>query len=159
MHIFMKPGELYVLETPAVISTILGSCVAVTIFNRRLKVGGICHALLPMCPANNGHERFRYVDSAVAYMLRKFGQIGVRRDEMEVKLLGGADVLDRTNGSAISVGQKNVESALEIMRNEDIRLAVSDVGGKLGRKVHFYTDTGRVLLKRIKGIPLIGIPE
>jgi chemotaxis protein CheD len=47
MNIFLKPGALYISEKPAIVSTILGSCIAVTIFNKRLKVGGICHALLP----------------------------------------------------------------------------------------------------------------
>ncbi len=156
MHIFMKPGELYILEQPSIISTILGSCIALTIFNKRLKVGGICHALLPKNPAAQGRDQFRYVDSAVFYMLQQFETIGIGKEEMEVKLLGGADVLDRTDGTTVSVGQKNIETALEIMENEDIKLAASHVGGKFGRKVHFYTHTGKVLLKRIERIPQTG---
>ena len=42
---------------------------------------------------------------------------------------------------------------MEIIKNENLNLSVSDVGGNLGRKIHFYTDTGRVLLKRINRIP------
>jgi chemotaxis protein CheD len=149
MKIFLKPGDLYISDTPVRVSTILGSCVAVTIFNQRLKTGAICHALLPTNP--NGHDAFRYVDSAIAYMLYKFEALGITRNEMELKLLGGADVLERTNTSQ-SVGQKNIETALEIIEQENLNLAVSDTGGSLGRKIHFYTHTGKVLLKRIDSV-------
>jgi chemotaxis protein CheD len=85
-------------------------------------------------------------------MLKKFETIGIKREEMEVKLLGGADVLERMDGNTTSVGQKNMETAIEVIGNENLRLSVSDIGGNLGRKIHFYTHTGEVLLKRITRI-------
>ncbi|MCX5812301.1 MAG: chemotaxis protein CheD [Proteobacteria bacterium] len=152
MRVFLKPGELYISDKPTIVSTILGSCIAVTIFNRRLKAGGICHAMLPRSSFTKGHHEFRYVDSSILYMLNKFETMGIRKDEMEIKLLGGADVIDRMNESMASIGQKNIEIALEVIRNENLQLKVSDIGGKLGRKVHFYTHTGKVLLKRINSV-------
>jgi chemotaxis protein CheD len=130
--------------------------VSVTIHNERLKIGGICHALLPKKRTPNGMGTLRYVDSAISYMLRKFETIGIRKDEMEVKLWGGADVFDHMGGHTKSVGQQNRETALEIIKNENLNLSVSDVGGSLGRRIYFYTDTGRVLLKRINRIPEVG---
>ncbi|MGD0487204.1 MAG: chemotaxis protein CheD [Syntrophorhabdales bacterium] len=150
MKIFLKPGELCVCDRPTQVSTILGSCIAVTIFNQRLRVGAICHALLPKNP--KGHDALRYVDSAISSMLQKLEAMGIGKNEMEVKLLGGADVLERT-GTTQSVGQKNIETALEIITQEDLNLAGSDVGGRMGRKLHFYTHTGMVLFTRIKRIP------
>ena len=157
MNIFLKPGGLYISEEPAIVSTILGSCVSITIYNKRLMIGGICHALLPKGQASNGTGTFRYVDSAISYMLQKFETRGIEKDEMEVKLLGGADVLERMDGHTKSVGQQNRETALEIIRKERLNLKVSDVGGSLGRKIYFYTDTGRILLKRIKSIAEAGV--
>jgi chemotaxis protein CheD len=153
MNIFL---ELYISEKPAIVSTILGSCVSVTIYNKRLMVGGICHALLPGKRTSNGAENLRYVDSAISYMLHRFEMTGVNRDKMEVKLFGGADVLEHMDGHRKSVGQQNRETALEIIRNERLNLCVSDVGGNLGRKIYFYTDTGRILLQRIKRISEAG---
>jgi chemotaxis protein CheD len=150
MNIFLKPGELCICDKPTQVSTILGSCIAVTIFNERLRVGAICHALLPKNP--KGHDALRYVDSAISAMLQKLEAMGIGKNEMEVKLLGGADVLERS-GTTQSVGQKNIEMALEVMKQENLNLTVSDVGGRMGRKVYFYTHTGRVLFKRIRGIP------
>ena len=93
MKIFLKPGEVASATEPARVSTILGSCIAVTIFNQRLRIGAICHALLPKNP--KGHDALRYVDSAISSMLQKFEAMGIGKNEMEVKLLGGADVLER----------------------------------------------------------------
>ena len=89
-------------------------------------------------------------------MLRKFETIGIKKEEMEVKLLGGADVFDRMDGHKKSVGQQNRETALEIIKNEHLNLSVYDVGGNLGRKIYFYTDTGLILLKRINRILKVG---
>jgi len=75
MKIFLKPGELCVCDRPTQVSTILGSCIAVTIFNQRLRVGAICHALLPKNP--KGHDALRYVDSAISSMLQKLEAMGI----------------------------------------------------------------------------------
>lgn len=152
MRVFLKPGDLYISDIPTMVSTILGSCIAMTIFSKRLKMGGICHAMLPKSPYARELSAFRYADSAIFYMLSKFETLGIRKDEMEIKLLGGGDVIDRMNNDSASIGQKNIEIALEIIRNENLHLAVSDVGGKMGRKVHFYTHTGKVLMKRINSV-------
>ena len=138
MKVFLKPGELYISGRPVQVSTILGSCVAVTIFNARLCIGGICHALLPRSSSKDGQNEFRYVDSAVTYMLRTFETLGVEKHELELKLLGGADVLERIDANIISVGKKNVQAALEIMKSEGIRPVVCDTGGTLGER---YTST------------------
>ncbi len=156
MNIFLEPGGLYLSEGPAVVSTILGSCVSVMIYVKRLKMGGICHAVLPRNVRRDGAGTFRYVDSSISYMLQRFETLGIAKDEMEVKLMGGADVFERMNEHTRSVGRQNRETALEIIRSEHLKLSVSDVGGSLGRKIYFYTDTGRVLLQRIKRLPEAG---
>jgi chemotaxis protein CheD len=152
MRVFLKPGELYVSDIPTIVSTILGSCIAVTIYNKRLKLGGICHAMLPRSPFAKEHSVFRYADSSILYMLNKFTTMGIKKDEMEIKLLGGADVIDRINEDTASIGRKNIDIALEIIKNESLHLVISDVGGRMGRKVHFYTHTGKILLKRINSV-------
>ena len=148
-RIYLKPGELVTTHEPAIVTTILGSCVAVTMFSERLGVGSICHAMLPKNPPSNDSDTFRYVDSSILYMIEKFLLAGLRKDEIVVKLLGGADVLDRIDGRAISVGQQNIRQALEIIRREGLNLAACDVGGQFGRKVVFYAHTGRVLLRKV----------
>jgi chemotaxis protein CheD len=153
MKIFLKPGEICISREPAVVSTILGSCIAVTMFNERLKVGGICHALLPERLSSGNADDCRYVDSSILYMLKYLETMGIKRHEVEIKLLGGADVLDIMDEKGPSVGRQNIEKALEMMDTQKLTIARSDVGGKTGRNIRFYTHTGDVLLKRIKRMP------
>ena len=100
-------------------------------------------------------ERFRYVDKSINFMLEKLMDMGVVKSEMEVKIIGGADVLAVSSRGHTTVGKRNIEMALKIIREEGLNLVVSDVGGVLGRKIHFYTHTGKVLLKRLKEVSQI----
>jgi chemotaxis protein CheD len=152
MKVFLKPGEIYIGEKPAEVSTILGSCISVTMFSRRAKVGAICHALLPSGRPSTANEGFRYVDTSILYMLGMLEKKGIRGSELEIRLLGGSDILESTRGNMDTVGRKNIETALRILKGRNLQVRGSDVGGFMGRKVHFSTATGRVLLRRIKGV-------
>jgi chemotaxis protein CheD len=147
-RVFLKPGELAIAETPTRISTVLGSCVAVTFHSPRLKFGAICHAVLPY---GSGSKDFKYVDEAVEHMLDRFAQLGVARHEIEVKLFGGSDVLPKllSRHSPLSVGQQNIAAAKQQLESRGLKLQVEHIGGPLGRKIHFYSHTGEVLLKRV----------
>jgi chemotaxis protein CheD len=149
--VYLKPGDFCHAESPAVVSTILGSCIAVTMFNPGTGIGSICHAMLPRNPSPRCGEIFHFVDSSIFYMIERFRALGVRTGEMEVKLFGGADVLEFRSDNKASVGRQNIEIALETIGEAGLRLIVSDVGGKVGRKLCFYTHTGEVLLKRMAG--------
>lgn len=146
---FLKPGELMITEVPTIVTTVLGSCLAITMFSERCSVGGICHAMLPKGSSARPTEKFRYVDTSILHMVRLFETLGVRKGEIETKVLGGADVLDRADGSSASVGQQNILAALKTIKRVGLTIAASDLGGNLGRKIHFYTHRGLVLMKRI----------
>ncbi|HNT68705.1 MAG TPA: chemotaxis protein CheD [Syntrophorhabdaceae bacterium] len=151
LNVYLKPGELHITEKPTIIATVLGSCVAVVMFNDRTNLAGMCHAMLPFNGGTNGHDPYRYVDSSVAHMLKRFETQGVKRNEIKVKLFGGADVLYyiEEDKERHTVGKKNVTKALEIINSEKLNLLMSDVGGTSGRKIFFFTHTGEILLKRL----------
>jgi chemotaxis protein CheD len=145
--IYLKPGELSVSETPAEVSTVLGSCVAVTFYSPQHLVGAICHAMLP-----HGGEQgsFKYVDGALRYMLDFFDRRGVKRNEIMVKMFGGADMFDAKTTSKIqTVGRQNLEAAQEILQHNRLQVRAKDIGGGRGRKLLFYPHTGEVFLKRL----------
>lgn len=147
--VFLKPGELFTATGPAIVTTVLGSCVAVTMYAERFGYGSICHAMLPRNPPSNKRDTFRYVDSSLFYMIEELRAAGIRNDEIEVKLMGGADVLERLAGGSASVGQQNIRAARDIIQTEGLELAACDVGGEMGRKLVFHAHTGKVFLKRI----------
>jgi chemotaxis protein CheD len=145
--VFLKPGNLYLLPEPAAVTTVLGSCVSITLFHPRLKVGGICHGLLPK---GEGRDDFKFIDCAFRYMLDKFRQMGARELDIRAKLFGGATMF---NGAARpptnSVGTKNVQVAMALIRQEGLNLISADTGGNVGRKIIFYTHSGEVFVKRL----------
>ncbi len=156
----LKPGEMFITDKPCAVSTLLGSCVAVTMFSRRLGVGAICHALLPSCSQNKQcdcrDERFRYVDCSVRGMLEAFKGLGITATEIETKLFGGSDMFLVKDGpdSKASVGRQNIAKAREILTAAVGCVAAADVGGVQGRKIVFYACSGEVFLKRLNRLEL-----
>jgi chemotaxis protein CheD len=149
VRVYLGPGELLIAEEPTIVTTVLGSCVAVTMYTRSKKLGAICHAMLPYAHPNTTSS-FRYVDTALLYMLEFFHQKGIKEADIEAKLIGGGDVLDHISTMSASVGQQNITAALELLEKEGLQLAAKDIGGPLGRKIHYYTHTGKILLSRVK---------
>lgn len=152
--VYLQPGDMYITRRPAIIRTILGSCVGVTFWCARLNAGALCHALLPRIPKTPPNslaltQGYRYVDFAVRDLARQFERIGALRQEVEVKLFGGADVLPltATNPLRPTVGRQNSEAAIVVLRDEGFKVIASSLGGDCGRSIQFYTGTGEVRLR------------
>ncbi|HWC95501.1 MAG TPA: chemotaxis protein CheD [Candidatus Sulfopaludibacter sp.] len=148
----LQPGELYLARGPAILRTILGSCVGVAFWCRRLQAGALCHGVLPLCPGQCAPgDKHRYVDESIRYLAGEFDKLGVRRQEIVVKVFGGADVLgvSRSRSERPTVGAQNCTAALETLASEGFMVSASDMGGRRGRRIHFHTGTGEVLLHRL----------
>lgn len=147
-HVYLKPGEVLVSRNPVLVSTVLGSCVAVTMFSPGPKVGAICHAMLP----DNGgrNEDLRYVDTAVRYIYRKIIEYGAK-DTIVIKLFGGAQVLALGHYALAkrTIGELNVARAEETLRLLGLTVVNADIGGILGRKLYFSTINGAVYVRRM----------
>ncbi len=151
-EVYLMPGELHIAEKPARVTTVLGSCVSVTLFCRRLRIGAICHSILPECRHRKDckgvcEDSFKYVDCSIRHMLFCFRRQGISFNEIAVKLFGGADLLSSKRESAI--GSMNVSKALEVIKEKHLGLLAADVGDAFGRKLIFYTHTGDVYIKRL----------
>ena len=152
----LQPGELYLSRGPAILRTILGSCVGVTFWSARLGAGALCHGVLPRCPKAwppgfSPTEGHRYVDFSIRYLAQQFDTLGASRRELEVKLFGGADVLPVPGARRHkpTVGALNCRAAIEVLHEEGFTVSASDLGGVRGRRIHFHTGTGEVLLYRL----------
>ncbi len=152
LKVTLKPGELYAAETPTLVSTVLGSCVSVTMFSHQLRLGAICHAVLPRDTGREPGELFRYVDRSVEAMLAHFNRYGIHADGIEVKLFGGSDMLAAQNNRLRGIGQQNIEVALQLLAKNLLTLNANDLGGTQGRKLFFKTHTGEVFLKKLRSM-------
>ena len=148
-NIYLKPGEVVVTRTPVLVSTVLGSCVAVTMFSPSRGFGAICHAMLP---ENAGRETdLRYVDTAVRHIYGKLLEYGVGSD-LVIKLFGGAQVLCVGGRSPYkqTVGEQNVAMAEVMLSSLGLVVTASDTGGVRGRKLFFCTRSGDVFVRYMR---------
>jgi chemotaxis protein CheD len=155
-HVYLKPGELFFSRQPAVVTTVLGSCISATFLHRSTGCAAICHAIQPHCP-HPGHCQEacemagRYAVCAIEAMIRRMAAAGVRPRDIEIKLFGGAAMIVRSSSrpASVAMGQQNVIAAMHTINKDGLILKVADVGGTFGRKIIFYTNTGEILLKRL----------
>ena len=154
-EVYVQPGESHLVTEPAIMRTLLGSCVGVTFWVPRLGIAALCHPMLPVCPVKPGKKMSlsagrRYVDFAIRDLGKQFDSLGAARGEVHVKLFGGGDVLlVVTEDSRPTVGKLNCETAIRVLRDEGFEVAASNLGGTSGINIQFYTGTGEVLLRRL----------
>lgn len=149
--VYLKPGEVIISHNPILVSTILGSCVAVTLFSPSNKIGAICHAMYPCNPMASDHTNVHYVDTAIAFICKKMIEYTGKSDFI-VKLFGGAKVFASSEYGETrkSIGDQNILQAKTTLAQFGMGIATSDIGGSRGRKLLFSMKTGDVYLRRLR---------
>jgi chemotaxis protein CheD len=141
---FLYPGQVFVSREAVTISTILGSCAAVCLWDRRKKLGGMNHYLLP-----NGEEDsanpYRYGNYANEALLNKMLALGCEVRDLQAKIFGGASQFSADQEN--SLGSQNVKLAEEFLQKSRIPILLTDVSGKRGRRLAFRTDDGTTSIK------------
>lgn len=144
IHYPLGIGEILIVRDGGVISTVLGSCVAICIYSVDGTVGGMNHFVLPKREANfRENEIYRYGDASCKALLDTLlQQEGVDRRKLRAKVIGGASVL-KSEGISHEIGKRNIEMAKTSLARLGIPLVGEDTGGTQGRMVYFYTGTGK----------------
>ncbi|MBN2521264.1 MAG: chemotaxis protein CheD [Bacteroidales bacterium] len=144
---YLYPAALYASTEPMYIHTILGSCVAICLWDSVLKIGGMNHYMLPLWNGQ-GLASPKYGNIAVNKLYEKMIAMGSSHKNLKAKIFGGSDVLGN-NGNFFSIGERNIEIAKTLLHEYNLPVISSDLGGQQGRKIRFYTYTGEVNLKYI----------
>ena len=145
---FLYPAALFVSKEPYQINTILGSCVAVCLWDSILQNGGMCHYMLPYWNGE-GLVSPKYGNIAIERLLEKMFSSGSKKINIVAKVFGGGEVID-TKHPQFQIGERNIRLAREKLEELKIPIVSSSVGGKLGRKLIFCTYTGDVKQRYIK---------
>jgi chemotaxis protein CheD len=142
------PGEYYVTEKNMLLVTVLGSCVAACIRDTRIGVGGMNHFMLP---DSGGKEivgtSARYGTYAMEVLINHLLKMGASRNRLEAKVFGGGAVMETLKSS--NVGVRNAEFVLDFLKTERIPVAAQDLLDTYPRKVYYFPNTGKVLLKKM----------
>ena len=147
---YVLPGQLFASAEPTRYVTVLGSCVAVCLYDTVRGVGGINHYLLPGNPVNPAErEPLRWGVPSIAALLERVLAEGARRASLQAKVFGGAQITARDVPSQMRIGERNVDTALEELRRLQIPVMNQSLGGAAGRKVIFESHTGMVWAKTL----------
>jgi len=143
--VYLHPGFVYASREPAEATTILGSCVAVCLWDARLGIGGANHFLLPY----GGGGSARFGDVAIPDLIEQMARLGCQTRDLRAKVFGGAAVVEAFRDREKHLGATNVERARAVLAEQGIPIVAEDVEGRRGRKVIYQTDTGIALVKLV----------
>jgi chemotaxis protein CheD len=147
-------GEFSVSEDPGLVfSTLLGSCVAVCLYEEKIGVGGMNHYLLPDSVGSKQGE-LKYGAHSMELLINGLLRRGADRRRLQAKIFGGA----RMNGTFQDIGTRNVDFAVTYLERESIPVISSDLRGKQARRIHFHPTTGSVRCLAIQDSAPIEIP-
>ena len=144
---FLYPSTVFVGMNGTNIQTILGSCVAVCLYDPILRCGGMNHYMLPLWNGE-GLESPKYGNVAIDILLAKMANLSSRKETLIAKVFGGANQYDHKN-KGYNIGERNIQLALYTLAKYSIPVAASSLGGAQGRKVLFDTGSGQVFMKYI----------
>ena len=141
------PGQYIITTAPALISTVLGSCVSVCLWDKVTHMGGMNHYLLPGSATDAPGDSNRGT-SATRLLIRSMVNRNSKIENLEAKIFGGCNSLYQEN-DLFKVGERNIAIAMEVLGEFKIKVKSHHTGGALGRKIVFNTDTGKVRMKLI----------
>lgn len=151
---YLLPSALFAAKEPCLVDTILGSCIAVCLYDSKLKIGGINHYMLPLWNGK-GLATPKYGNIAIEKLVEKMISMGSSKPNLIAKVFGGANQML----TSLSVGERNREIAISQLKAEGIKVVAESTGGFKGRKIQFNTYTGEVLMKFLVGTDSKKIPN
>lgn len=138
------------------IHTILGSCVAICLYDSKMKSGGMNHFMLPFWNGK-GLASPKYGNIALQRLVEQMLDLGAHKENMVAKVFGGGNVLESLSRQN-DIGTRNIAVASDLLNSYGIRVASHSLGGELGRKIIFETNTGKVHQRYINRMRMREMP-
>ncbi|MBS1161627.1 MAG: putative chemotaxis protein [Proteobacteria bacterium] len=150
-EVFLNPGDFFFGGGHTRISTLLGSCVSITLWHPQRRIGGMCHYMLAERRVKVGHSPpavldGRYADDALALFWQSVAAAGTRPRDYQAKLFGGGCMFNNGLGGTMEIGARNIERGRELLAANKVALIAQHVGGNGRRKLFFDLRSGHVWL-------------
>ena len=146
-------GEVKASHEPLRVTTLLGSCVGVCLYDPKTCIGGMNHFMLPSNSTTDGSSA-TYGIHAMELLINEIMKLGGDRRRLTAKVFGGGDVLGKrvADNPGMSIGDQNIQFAFEFLETDRIPVIAKDVGGMTGRQVQFLTHTGQAFVRPVQKI-------
>jgi chemotaxis protein CheD len=150
VEVLLQPGEYFVGDRSHIVRTLLGSCVSITLWHPRLRVGAMCHYMLA---ERNGTVRnaplnARYGDDALTLMIEQLTAMGAPVAKCQAKIFGGGDMFVGQQRSA-TIGRKNGDAARALLAQRGIAVTAASMFGIGHRNIIFNVNTGDVWSRQV----------
>jgi chemotaxis protein CheD len=147
---FLLPGELFFSKKPYKITTVLGSCISVTLYNKKYHCGGMNHYMLAKSGYNKSNECLenKYGEFAIKNLIDEIKKIDNNKNNWEAKIFGGGNVVPSISNSKI--GEANAKIAVDILQENKIPIIKKYINNNFGLKIHFFNFNNKVFVSKIK---------
>ncbi len=142
----LKPGFIYVSSRPAVVSTVLGSCVAVCVYDTTRNTGGMNHFQKPKTTSQE-NSTARYGNVSTLALINIMLKGGSKPENLEAQIIGGSY---NPFFSDKDIGKKNIKAAKKVLKNKNVKIVSEDTGGEKGRKVIFNTLNNELAVVKVE---------
>lgn len=135
-----------------IITSGLGSCVGICLFDSSTKIGGMAHIMLPSSKGvRQSDNKAKFADTAVEVLIANMVKIGAKRNKLVAKIAGGSQMFNFSGTSDVMrIGERNVEASKIALKEANIPLLAYDCGGNYGRTIILDTKSGNVLVRTIQ---------
>jgi len=144
---FVQPGYIFASREPHLISTVLGSCVSVCIWDTKLRFGGMNHYVhaKPFKKERTAH----FGSISIPYLIQLMIKLGSQKYNLRAHIIGGAQNPTTDNSC---IGKQNAEIAKKLLKKHNIEIATFDSGDKMGRKIVFDSETGEIVVYKVNSL-------
>ncbi len=149
--VHVKIADLAARKDQGVLVTFgLGSCVGIALYDQKAKIGGLAHILLNdstkfVRPSVTNVNPAKFADTAIPHLLEMMVKMGAQKSSIVAKIAGGASLFNFKSESG-NVGDKNIEAVRIKLKELGVSIVFEDVGGKHGRTMRLFVDTGEVTI-------------
>ncbi|NLM42273.1 MAG: chemotaxis protein CheD [Firmicutes bacterium] len=155
-EIFVNMGQISSSKDNGILTTVgLGSCIGVTLYDEKAKVGVMGHIFLPHSRPNDADAPpGKYADTGIPAMIAEALRLGATKSRLQAKMAGGANLFPNLNLNSVSIGQQNIEAVTTLLKQHGIPIVGQDVAGNHGRKMRFFVENGVVTVTAIGKDPV-----
>ncbi len=131
----------------------LGSCVGLALWDKSTKVAAMAHVMLPDSKQMHFRQEVnpaKFADTALSIMLNRLEKMGIPKERLCAKIVGGANMFafdNKASHSGMSIGARNVAAVKSILKEEGIPLSAEDTGGTVGRSLEFSSTDGLIRVR------------
>ncbi len=147
---FLQPESIFVPKEATKIFSVVGSGIVVAIWEKRLKIGGLCHFTNPI-RENRSIVSYKFALPSILGVVSHLEKIGGKVKNMEASIFGGSEKVGAKNYKPL-LGKKNADTTVKILNKKGIEIITNDTGGIRGRKIMFNSETGETIVAKVNSL-------